>query len=208
MKLKLFVLPVLLVLGGCVHDRIARQPAIDVVAVTNKLTLTLDNNELSVEQILKVEDFIAKRGNPYGLRVKLVSDSAQRLDQIEKLRQVLLAQGIANNKITNERISADQQGDVQVIVESFRAKVANCGASKLPPVVFNQYRSHQAFGCTNAAALAQMVANPKDLVLGENLGPANGEKAVAVLDAYISPSTNSDTGRATASNSNITAGNE
>ena len=77
MRLNLFVLPVLLVLGGCVHDRIAKQPAIDVVAVTNKLTLTLDNNELSTEQILKVEDFIAKRGNPYGLRVKLVSGSAR-----------------------------------------------------------------------------------------------------------------------------------
>ena len=208
MRLNLFVLPVLLVLGGCVHDRIANQPAIDVVAVTNKLTLTLDNNELSTEQILKVEDFIAKRGNPYGLRVKLVSGSTKGRDQLEKIHQVLLARGISESKISNQDASPSQQGDIQLIVESFRAKVANCGASKMQPVVFNQYQSHQAYGCTNAAALAQMVANPKELIVGEHLGPANGEKAVAAIDAYVSPSANNSSSQNSDSSVGITAGNQ
>ncbi|CAM3773065.1 CpaD family pilus assembly lipoprotein [Vibrio aquimaris] len=208
MRLNLFVLLVLLVLGGCVHDRIAKQPDIDVVAVTNKLTLTLDNNELSTEQILKVEDFIAKRGNPYGLRVKLVSGSAQGRDQLEKLHQVLLNRGISKSKIISEDASPSQQGDIQLIVESFRAKVANCGASKMQPVVFNQYQSHQAYGCTNAAALAQMVANPKELIVGERLGPANGEKAVAAIDAYVSPSANNSSSQNSDSSVSITAGDQ
>ncbi|WP_341661826.1 CpaD family pilus assembly lipoprotein [Vibrio sp.] len=208
MRLNLFVLPVLLVLGGCVHDRIAKQPAIDVVAVTNKLTLTLDNNELSTEQILRVEDFIARRGNPYGLRVKLVSGSAKGRDQLEKIHQVLLARGISKSKISNQDASPSQQGDIQLIVESFRAKVANCGASKMQPVVFNQYQSHQAYGCTNAAALAQMVVNPKELIVGERLGPANGEKAVAAIDAYVSPSANNSSSQNSDSSVGITAGNQ
>ncbi|WP_114784282.1 CpaD family pilus assembly lipoprotein [Vibrio tetraodonis] len=208
MRLNLFVLPILLVLGGCVHDRIAKQPAIDVVAVTNKLTLTLDNNELSTEQILKVEDFIAKRGNPYGLRVKLVSGSAQGGDQLEKIRQVLLARGISESKIITQDASPPLQGDIQLIVESFRAKVANCGASKMQPVVFNQYQSHQAYGCSSAAALAQMVANPKELIVGERLGPANGEKAVAAIDAYVSPSANNSSSQNSDSSVGITAGNQ
>lgn len=208
MRLNLFVLPVLLVLGGCVHDRIAKQPAIDVVAVTNKLTLTLDSNELSTEQILKVEDFIAKRGNPYGLRVKLVSGSTKGRDQLEKIHQVLLVRGISKSKISNQDASPSQQGDIQLIVESFRAKVANCGASKMQPVVFNQYQSHQAYGCTNAAALAQMVANPKELIVGERLGPANGEKAVAAIDAYVSPSANNSSSQNSDSSVGITAGNQ
>ncbi len=209
MKLNLFVLSVLLILiTGCVHDPIAKQPAIDVVTVTNKLILTLDKHKLSDDQVLKVEDFIAKRGNSYALRVKLVSYSAKGNGQLEKLYQLLLTQGIAKHQIVTEFSSLSQQGDVQVIVESFRAKVSNCGSSKLPPVAFNQYQSHQAYGCSNAAALAQMVANPKDLIVGERLGPANGEKAVASLDAYISPASNSGSSQNSVSNSNITAGNE
>ncbi|MDR3512598.1 MAG: CpaD family pilus assembly lipoprotein [Caulobacteraceae bacterium] len=39
-------------------------------------------------------------------------------------------------------------------------------------------------GCWNAANLAKMVADPADLTQGKPLGPADGSRETAVIDAY------------------------
>ncbi|MCZ8486341.1 CpaD family pilus assembly lipoprotein [Vibrio lentus] len=50
-----------------------------------------------------------------------------------------------------------------MFAESYRAKVTACDAGKTPRTTLNAYRTQRNFGCANANALAQMVANPKDL---------------------------------------------
>ncbi|MCG9676745.1 CpaD family pilus assembly lipoprotein [Vibrio sp. Isolate24] len=192
MKLQSLLLPVLLVLSGCASDQIARQPAIDVVSVTNKLTLAVEKKSLTPQQQQDIRSFIVQRGNPYSLRVKLVSYSPKGQSQVKPISDLLLGQGLAKHQIMTECATGTQSGDVQVIVESFRAKVPGCGTDKSQPVIFNQYKTHQAYGCSNAAALAQMVANPKDLVVGEKLGPTNGAKAVAAIDAYVAPASTNE----------------
>ncbi|ERB65120.1 hypothetical protein N779_11785 [Vibrio coralliilyticus OCN008] len=63
MKLQSLLLPVLLVLSGCASDQIARQPAIDVVSVTNKLTLAVEKQSLTPQQQQDIRSFIVQRGN-------------------------------------------------------------------------------------------------------------------------------------------------
>jgi type IV pilus biogenesis protein CpaD/CtpE len=45
-------------------------------------------------------------------------------------------------------------------------------------------RPVQPWGCSVDAALGMMVADPLDLVQGENLGPADGEQASGALRRY------------------------
>lgn len=206
MKLQSLLLPVLLVLSGCASDQIARQPAIDVVSVTNKLTLAVEKPSLTPQQQQDIRTFIVQRGNPYSLRVKLVSYSPIGRSQVESISDLLLGQGLAKHQIITERATGTQSGDVQIIVESFRAKVPGCGTDKAQPVVFNQYKTHPAYGCSNAAALAQMVANPKDLVVGEKLGPTNGAKAVAAIDAYVTPASSNESSQENSSVISINTG--
>ena len=147
-----------------------------------------------------VEQFVQRKGSPYGLNVKLVSlsKSGQRgLDQIEAL---LIEQGIAVKNIHREHLTQKGKGDVQILVASFKAKVPKCQVEKYSDNFINHYKEHPSFGCATSVALAQMVANPKDLVVGEQLGATNGAKAVATIDGYIAPVIN--TGSQTTSEGN------
>ncbi|MDN3612280.1 CpaD family pilus assembly lipoprotein [Vibrio ostreicida] len=189
MKLTPCILLLSVALGGCASESLHRQPAIDVVSVSNTLTLTVENNQLSSSQQQDIEAFISQRGQPYGLRIKLLSYSDKGAAQVATIKRGLVTQGVAQHQMVSERTKQLGSGDIQIIVESFRAKVNACHTGKLAPVVLNQYKSHPSYGCTNAAALAQMVANPKDLIVGEPLGPTNGAKAVAAVEAYVAPAT-------------------
>jgi pilus assembly protein CpaD len=195
-----YILPALVLLGGCSSSQIKRAPALDVVSVTNKLTFAMQGPSLSVKQRKVVEQFVQRKGSPYGLNVKLVSlsKSGQRgLDQIEAL---LIEQGIAVKNIHREHLTEKGKGDVQILVESFKAKVPKCQVEKYSDNFINQYKEHPSFGCATSVALAQMVVNPKDLVVGEQLGATNGAKAVATIDGYIAPVIN--TGSQTTSEGN------
>jgi pilus assembly protein CpaD len=195
-----YILPALVLLGGCSSSQIERAPALDVVSVTNKLTFVMQGSSLSAEQSKAVEQFVQRKGSPYGLNVKLVSlsKSGQRgLDQVEAL---LIEQGIAVKNIHREHMTKEDKGDVQILIESFKAKIPKCQVKKLSNTFINSYKSHPSFGCATSVALAQMVANPKDLVVGEQLGATNGAKAVTTIDGYIAPAI--DSGSQTTSEAN------
>ncbi|EEX94458.1 hypothetical protein VIOR3934_19235 [Vibrio orientalis CIP 102891 = ATCC 33934] len=195
-----YILPALVLLGGCSSSPIEKAPALDVVSVTNKLTLAMQSSSLSAKQSKAVEQLVQRKGSPYGLNVKLVSlsKSGQRgLNQIEAL---LIDQGIAAKNIHREHLAENGKGDVQILIESFKAKVPKCQAQKYSNNFINRYKEHPSFGCATSVALAQMVANPKDLVVGEQLGATNGAKAVATIDGYIAPAM--DSGNQTSSEEN------
>ncbi|NOH53529.1 hypothetical protein F0266_11345 [Vibrio coralliilyticus] len=178
------------IVAGCTSP-IVREPSIDVVSVTNKLTLKVKGQSLTENQLKDIESFIVQRGNPYGLNVKLVSDSVLGAKQFSDVSQMLLKKGLSKKQIHSENISESFDGDIQILVESFRAKIPECKSEKITPLLLNTYQSHSSYGCATASALAQMVADPKDLVVGEQLGPTNGARAVATIDAYTAPVTSS-----------------
>ena len=187
-----YILPALVLLSGCSSSQIERSSVLDVVSVTNKLTFVMQGASLSAKQSKAIEQFVQRKGSPYGLNVKLVSlsKSGQRgLDQVEAL---LVEQGIAVKNIHREHLKKEVKGDVQILIESFKAKVPKCQAKTPRNTFINSYESHPSFGCATSAALAQMIANPRDLVVGEQLGATNGAKAVATIDGYIAPAIGSD----------------
>ena len=181
------LLPALFALAGCAPTPTTQQPSVDVVSVTNKLTLTLSGKTLSAQEEADISDFIARRGTLSNLMVKIENTTQKGESQSEKVRLHLIESGLYPSQISVSDTAAQGKGDITIFVESYRAKVTACDAGKTPRTTLNAYRTQRNFGCANANALAQMVANPKDLIVGQPIDSAQGQKAVSSIDNYFAP---------------------
>ncbi|MDP2489751.1 CpaD family pilus assembly lipoprotein [Vibrio splendidus] len=181
------LLPALFALAGCAPTPTTQQPSVDVVSVTNKLTLTLSGKTLSAQEKADISDFIARRGTLSNLMVKIENTTQKGESQSEKVRLRLIESGLYPSQISVSDTAAQGKGDITIFVESYRAKVTACDAGKTPRTTLNAYRTQRNFGCANANALAQMVANPKDLIVGQPIDSAQGQKAVSSIDNYFAP---------------------
>ena len=181
------LLPALFALAGCAPTPTTQQPSVDVVSVTNKLTLTLSGKTLSAQEKDDISDFIARRGTLSNLMVKIENTTQKGESQSEKVRLHLIESGLYPSQISVSDTAAQGKGDITIFVESYRAKVTVCDAGKTPRTTLNAYRTQRNFGCANANALAQMVANPKDLIVGQPIDSAQGQKAVSSIDNYFAP---------------------
>ncbi|EAP95182.1 CpaD family pilus assembly lipoprotein [Vibrio splendidus] len=181
------LLPALIALAGCAPTPTTQQPSVDVVSVTNKLTLTLSGKTLSAQEKADISDFIARRGTLSNLMVKIENTTQKGESQSEKVRLRLIESGLYPSQISVSDTAAQGKGDITIFVESYRAKVTACDAGKTPRTTLNAYRTQRNFGCANANALAQMVANPKDLIVGQPIDSAQGQKAVSSIDNYFAP---------------------
>lgn len=181
------LLPALIALAGCAPSPTTQQPSVDVVSVTNKLTLTLSGKALSAQEKADISDFIARRGTLSNLMVKIENTTQKGESQSEKVRLRLIESGLYPSQISVSDTAAQGKGDITIFVESYRAKVTACDAGKTPRTTLNAYRTQRNFGCANANALAQMVANPKDLIVGQPIDSAQGQKAVSSIDNYFAP---------------------
>ncbi|MEZ8227690.1 CpaD family pilus assembly lipoprotein [Vibrio splendidus] len=181
------LLPALFALAGCAPTPTTQQPSVDVVSVTNKLTLTLSGKTLSAQEKADISDFIARRGTLSNLMVKIENTTQKGESQSEKVRLRLIESGLYPSQISVSDTAAQGKGDITIFVESYHAKVTACDAGKTPRTTLNAYRTQRNFGCANANALAQMVANPKDLIVGQPIDSAQGQKAVSSIDNYFAP---------------------
>lgn len=181
------LLPALIALAGCAPTPTTQQPSVDVVSVTNKLTLTLSGKKLSTQEKDDISNFIARLGTLSNLMVKIENTTQKGESQSEKVRLHLIESGLYPSQISVSNPSVQGKGDLTIFVESYRAKVTACDAGKTPRTTLNAYRTQRNFGCANANALAQMVANPKDLIVGQPIDSAQGQKAVSSIDNYFVP---------------------
>ncbi|PQJ64316.1 hypothetical protein BTO10_05895 [Vibrio chagasii] len=181
------LLPALFVFAGCAPTPTTQQPSVDVVSVTNKFSLTLAGKTLSAQEKADISDFIARRGSASSLMVKIEKTTPKGEKQLEKVRLHLIESGLYPSQIWVADEATVGKGDITILVESYRAKVTACDAGKTPRTTLNAYRTQRNFGCANANALAQMVANPKDLIVGQPINGAQGQKAVSSIDNYFAP---------------------
>ncbi|EGU41500.1 CpaD family pilus assembly lipoprotein [Vibrio splendidus] len=181
------LLPALFMFAGCAPTPTTQQPSVDVVSVTNKFSLTLSGKALSDQEKADISDFISRRGALSNLMVKITKTTPKGESQIEKVRLHLIESGLYPSQIWVADEATEGKGDITILVESYRAKVTACDAGKTPRTTVNAYRTQRNFGCANANALAQMVANPKDLIVGQPISGTQGQKAVSSIDNYLAP---------------------
>ena len=205
MKFNKLLLTSVVLLAGCASDSIQREPMVNVVPVTNSATLTIKGSRLTAQQLNGIDQFIVTKGSLYALKVRLIGHSKKGNSQLTRVENRLRKLGLARQQIQISK-SESEEGDLKILVESFRAEVPQCNKQKFSVNTFNHYKTHPSFGCANASALAQMVANPKDLIVGEEIGSTNGEKAVSTIEAYINPPQNTSNSNNSNSSQNSNLG--
>jgi len=180
-------------LNACAIDSVQRQPQVQVEAVTHKIALKLDSTRLTKSDKAAINTFIYQRGEQSALRVKIDSYSDKGTNVVPALITLLKEAGVYPSQVASQVKEASSTLDVVLIVESYRSLVPHCQAGKEGHMVLNEFISSPNFGCANASALAQMVATPRDLIVGRTLDATEGRKAVSRVDAYYQPSANSNT---------------
>jgi len=181
-------------LSACAIDSVQRQPQVQVEAVTHKIALQLDEKTLTGSDKAALNEFIYQRGELSALRISIESYSDKGTKVVPALIALLKEAGVYPSQVTSQVNSSSSAADIVLIVESYRSLVPHCQAGKEGHMVLNEFNSSANFGCANASALAQMVATPRDLIVGRTLNATEGRKAVSRVDAYYQPNgTNNQT---------------
>jgi len=177
-------------LMACTSQPIPREPEIQVDVVTHSFGMTLQGKRLKQVDIDSLHDFFVQQGKPGNLRVRITTHSSRGDAVKTQLKAELKQWQIYPSQIESARdFTIDTSADFTITVEYYRSLVRDCYAGKASATVLNNFKRSTNFGCANASALAQMIADPRDLVVGEQLGAIEGRKAIATLDAYYNQPT-------------------
>jgi len=174
-------------LSACAIDSVQRQPQVKVEAVTHKIELQLDSERLTKRDKTALNEFIYQRGEQSALRIRIDSYSDKGNKAVPALIALLKNAGVYPAQVTSQVSKTSSTADIALVVESYRSLVPTCLAAKDGHMVLNEFNSSPNFGCANASALAQMVATPRDLIVGRTLDATDGRKAVATVEAYYQP---------------------
>lgn len=135
---------------------------------SQKLSAFLDNAQVTADDHVYIEEPAS------GDRL-----AAQRIGQ---LAHQLAARGIGVRTLPAKGdIPADQ---LTVLVERYVVTPPNCPDWTKDPVADHENEVYSNFGCANVTNLGLMVADPRDLVIGRQMGPEVGNPALAGIERY------------------------
>jgi pilus assembly protein CpaD len=110
------------------------------------------------------------------------------VDALVPVETELLALGADAKRIYRlAEIGVDYEGhwaDVEIIAKRYVATAPACPDWSRTDTLDNQNLNGSNFGCATASSLALQVADPRDLVRGRKLGPANGPHEVGGVNRY------------------------
>jgi pilus assembly protein CpaD len=120
----------------------------------------------------------AMRGDP----ITIERDSNRADDKrADRLASALTRQGLLPVIVSARDANA---GELRLVIERSVAEAVNCpNWSKAPGNDFDN-TLHSDFGCADAANLAAMIADPRDLVTGRTMGAQTGDAALAPIHRY------------------------
>lgn len=73
---------------------------------------------------------------------------------------------------------------VQVEVAQYLVRVPECGDWSKPPALLDDTHTHSNFGCAMTRNLDLMVADPADLMVGQNSEIVDGQPQASAMDRY------------------------
>lgn len=115
--------------------------------------------------------------------VQASADSQGRLGKgrVSEIQSDFAQRGLlASASVATPGPSAPSHNEVAVLVTRAVVIPPDCSVPQPDPTL----RPDDPWGCSVNAALGMMVANPLDLVEGQDIGPADGEQASAALRRY------------------------
>jgi pilus assembly protein CpaD len=143
--------------------------------------------DLSVAEVSRLESFVAQTELRPNDRVYIATASgdplgAQRVDRIAKL---LMRRGIGVQQVTQTEISVEPN-HVLMLADRYVVSPPSCPDWSDDPATPHTNTPTSNFGCANMSNLANMIDNPRDLVMGRKLENPTGDPALAADQRYRS----------------------
>ena len=110
------------------------------------------------------------------------SDGRLDLSRIGRLSKIVDQQGAGAKTLPPDAGIAPNH--IRVVVERYVVTPPPCPNWTSPPTGDHGNQPGSNFGCADATNLSLMVADPRDLVIGRPLGPAQGDPAFAAALRY------------------------
>jgi pilus assembly protein CpaD len=185
------VLAVGLLLAGCTPEvsewtptQAPKTPRVDYVRLQYDATFRPGSAELAGGEAARLNRFLNETQVSSEDHVYFAAGSDGRLDlsRIGRLTKIVDQQGAGARTLPPDAGIAPNH--VRVVVERYVVTPPNCPNWTSPAVGDHSNQTGSNFGCADATNLSLMVADPRDLVIGRSLGPAQGDAAVAAVERY------------------------
>lgn len=163
----------------------SRDNMVEVVTLRHVVAFRGDEPGLGSEQRGALDEFI--RTNRVNARDQIVVQAGAAGGGRLTAGRVTAVQGefaqrglVAAESVAAPGPSAPAHNEVQVLITRAVVIPPDCSVPQPEPTL----RPEHPWGCHVNSALGMMVANPLDLVEGQDLGPADGEQASGALRRY------------------------
>jgi pilus assembly protein CpaD len=175
-----------MLLGGCLNTtsqwsgaEAEKRNTVEMVRLTHDVAVPAGAVGLDADAAAKLDAFM--QGVNFGYGDRLIVDAGANASGGRAVTAYLQAKGLDVSPTPTPLGAATSDGMVRIGVERYVVTLPPCPDWRQPswPNYTNAPSSN--FGCANATALGLMVANPRDLVEGEDFaGPDGGLSATAI----------------------------
>jgi pilus assembly protein CpaD len=180
-----------LLLAGCTSEtsewtpaEAPKSPRVDYVRVQHDAAFKPGSAELAGGEAASLTQFLGAAQVTSADHVYLEAAADDRLEasRIGRLAKIVDQKGAGAQTLPAG--AGIPPNHVRVVVERYVVTPPDCPNWSSPAVGYHGNEPGSNFGCADATNLSLMVADPRDLVIGRPLGPAQGDGAFAAAQRY------------------------
>jgi len=194
MKKRLSSVLLALATVACTHPDHVANRGVETVKVpvveTSRFTYDLiygAAGRLSDAQLRALDDYLGTMGVAYGDRIAI--DDAGRTGAGERRQAVagvVAGYGLLLDGTTPVTAGGVAPGSLRVVVTRSRASVPGCPDWSRPSEYEPEAAAFSNYGCAVRGNLAEMIADPNDLIVGRSYSGADGQTASSAVGAHRS----------------------
>ncbi|MGO8918100.1 MAG: CpaD family pilus assembly lipoprotein [Stellaceae bacterium] len=161
-----------------------KTPHVDYVRLQHEAAFKPGSPDLAGGEASSLASFLTHAGvtSEDHVYFEAASDDHLTLSRIGRLTKVVDQQGVGARTLPPaEGLAPDR---ILVVVERYVVTPPNCPNWTAPAVGDHGNQPGSNFGCADATNFSLMVADPRDLVIGRTLDPAQGDAAFAAVSRY------------------------
>lgn len=172
-----------------------KSPRVDYVRLQHEAVFKPGSPDLAGGEVSSLTSFLNQSGvtSEDHVYFEAASEDHLSLTRIGHLTKVMVRQGIGAQTLPPaDNVAPDH---IRVVVERYVVTPPNCPNWTAPAVGDHGNQTSSNFGCADATNFSLMVADPRDLVIGRTLDPAQGDAAFAGAVRYRLGNVKSPTGQ-------------
>jgi len=158
---------------------------VDHVRLELKTVFAPGSSDLTTNEVARLQTFLDQAGVRPNDRLFVAAPGEDKLAsaRIGRLVRVLSERGIGAQTVN---VPGVEPNHLLVLVDRYVATAPPCPDFSQPDPNDHLNLTPPNFGCATVTNLGLMVDDPRDIVMGRTMGPADAEPSVAAFDRYRS----------------------